>query len=98
MADRYCQHFKVSQTAECLVAGHVLGLPCAAEHQAARVTAVNVTAQAEQSFCLSPAAVLALAETGGRRDSSQVTAGKEEVSPQDKRKQREKENTEGNGS
>lgn len=26
MADRYCQQFKASETADCLVAGHVLGL------------------------------------------------------------------------
>lgn len=45
--------------------------PVLAEHQAARVTAANVTAQTAPSVCLSPAAVLA--QAGNRQEEEQFT-------------------------
>lgn len=66
-----------------------------AVHQAGRVTAINVTAQTAQRFCPSPAAVLALAETDRRRNSSQVTAAKKEISHQMSRAGQKKTKREG---
>lgn len=59
MAVGHCQPFKVSQTADCLVAQARSGIffPVLALNQAGRVAAINVTSPTARSVRPSPAAV-----------------------------------------
>lgn len=97
MVDRHCQRFKVSQTGACLVAGHVPGLSCAGWTPGWHSYTINVSAQTAQSFCLRPAAVLALLKQAGEFKGQPRRRFHIRSAQQDKRKRREDENKGDNG-